>query len=67
MIEAVVAILVVYFTINPARALSLTPGPGSLELFLSNSTVILGGVYILVRGPDNIGQSLPTPRGLQRL
>ena len=67
LIEVIVALLVIYFSINPANhALLASPAASDLEILLSSSTVLLGGVYIFVRGLDNIGQKLPKPSGLQR-
>jgi uncharacterized membrane protein HdeD (DUF308 family) len=61
-LEIVTGLVVIFFIRHPQRYGYLLldgPDPSALGVFLSSTVTILAGVYIIVRGFDNIDQSLP--------
>jgi hypothetical protein len=60
--EALVGLAVIYIVLYPVETnyLLLAAGePGLSEVWLSKATGILAGVYVLVRGLDNMSRALP--------
>ncbi len=60
--EALVGIAVIYIVLYPVETnyLLLEAGePGASEVWLSKATGILAGIYVLVRGLDNMSRELP--------
>ena len=59
-VEIVVAVVVITFTFVPQTDYLLLNGPSSiLAHLLSEAAGLSAGVYIFVRGMDNIAQDLP--------
>lgn len=59
-LEIVVAVLVVVFTFVPQTNYLLLSGPTfDLPHFLSRAAGLSAGVYVFVRGMDNMAQDLP--------
>jgi hypothetical protein len=61
--ELLVGVAVIYFTLWPVETnyLLLVQGePGLGETFLVKSVGVLAGIYVLVRGLDNMSRALPS-------
>jgi hypothetical protein len=62
-VEISVGIVVIYFTLYPVETnyLLLVAGePGLAQTFLPRLVGILAGIYIIVRGLDNMSRALPS-------
>jgi hypothetical protein len=62
--EAVVGLAVIYIVLYPVETndLLLVAGePGLKEVWLSKAIGLLAGVYVMVRGLDNMSRDLPPP------
>jgi hypothetical protein len=57
--EIVVALVVIYLTFYPHTYNLVTRMPTFSEMILSKSIGVLGGIYIMVRGLDNMEKALP--------
>jgi hypothetical protein len=58
--EIVVAVVVIYLTFVPPYTAMALADMSLSRLQMSKAIGILGGVYILVRGMDNVDQDLPS-------
>jgi hypothetical protein len=62
LIEIIVSIAVISFVFFPVTSSNLrpiAPGLSALEIALANSVGLLAGIYVLVRGLDNVDRGLP--------
>src|SRR5258707_14217404 len=63
MFEVLVSMAVIWFVFFPVSTSYLrliAPGPGPFETAFANSVGLLAGIYILVRGLDNMDRDLPS-------
>jgi hypothetical protein len=58
--EIVVAVVVIYLTFVPPYTAMVLADMSPSRLLISKGVGILGGIYILVRGLDNLDEDLPT-------
>jgi O-antigen/teichoic acid export membrane protein len=57
--EIVVALAVIYLTFVPAYTVMVLADMSPSRLLLSKGVGILGGIYLIVRGMDNMDEDLP--------
>jgi len=57
--EIVVAVVVIYLTFVPPYTVVVLEDMSPGRLLMSKGVGILGGIYILVRGLDNLDEDLP--------
>lgn len=57
--EIVVAVIVIYVTFVPAATVLAADDTSFSGQLMSNAVGILAGIYILVRGMDNMDKDLP--------
>jgi hypothetical protein len=57
--EILVAVVVIHLTFLPAAIVLGTGAVSFASLLMSKAVGIIGGIYILVRGMDNIDKDLP--------
>jgi hypothetical protein len=57
--EIVVAFIIIYLTFVPAYTVVVLADMSPSRLLLSKGVGILGGIYLLVRGMDNMDEDLP--------
>jgi hypothetical protein len=62
-LEIIAALFTIYFSIVPAKQAIMTVCNGSVfwgvGCYFQSSLIILAGIYIFVRGMDNMGRQLP--------
>jgi drug/metabolite transporter (DMT)-like permease len=61
-LEIVVGIVIIFLTWFPQTTVLIVAEPSFFGYLLSKGTGILAGVYILVRGLDNMERGLPQDR-----
>ena len=57
--EMAVGIAAIYFSFYPASSAILTKASSEFGMALSHGVTLIGGIYLLVRGMDNVERDLP--------
>ena len=59
-IEIIVALVVIYITFLPPDTYMALEGSSAYGQFLRKAAGVIGGIYIFVRGMDNVSRGLPS-------